>query len=374
MAAQFINTLIPKRKNQIFFSSTSIFKDNVSAVLDEFLKHDISKHFRIVLDGNGLEEYKGNNIEHVKHKSIKSIWRFLRSKYIIYDNGVYGSRSVKNQISVNIWHGMGLKKIGYYCMERKKKYKQTATYVIAYSSYFKSTMSHAFGVPLENVIITGDPRNDYFFTDSNSLKMIGINKSNYNGVICWMPTYRISCIAESAYDGADYEYGIPLINSENINILDDCLCERGIILIIKYHSLQNISLPNKQLKNIKFLTSEEVMQSKEPLYCLLSHCDALITDYSSVYFNYLLLNRPICFAYDDLELYSSKRGFMFNDIESMMPGFKAKKFEQILEFINDFSLGVDNYKEDRIKANKKYNTYQDSNNSYRILQKIGITD
>lgn len=372
IAVQFINTLIPKRKNQIFFSSTSIFKDNVSAVLDEFLKHDISKHYRIVLDGNGLEEYTGKNIEHVKHKSINSIWRFLRSKYIIYNNGVYGSRSVKNQTSVNIWHGMGLKKIGYYNEKKKWKHIRTATHVIATSPFFISTMSYAFGVPAENVIITGNPRNDYLFNDGNRLKKIGINKNIYNGIICWMPTYRNSSVAEAAYDGAVYEYGIPLINSENINILDDYLCKKSILLIIKYHSLQNVALPKVRLKNIKFLTSEEVMKSKEPLYSLLSQCDALITDYSSVYFDYLLLNRPICFAYDDLELYLSKRGFMFDDIESMMSGFKAKNFEQLLEFINNFSLGIDNYKEDRTKANIKYNTHQNSNNSYNLLKKIGV--
>ncbi len=370
----FLNCIMPKRSKQIYFHSTCVYKDNIAAVLEEFLKHPVSENFSIVLDGDDLGEFQGSNIEHVKHRSLASIWKYMRSKYVIYDNGIYGSRSIRNQISVNTWHGIGLKKIGYYAFPTKTKYAQTATYGIAYSDFFRTTIAHAFGIPQENIIVSGEPRNDYFSIDNNSLEAIGINKSNYRNVIIWMPTYRISKVAKSGDDGAYYEYGIPLLNSNNIKILDNYLCNRKLLLIIKYHSLQDLLLPKIKFENIRFLTSEEVTKSKKPLYTLLSQCDALITDYSSVYLNYLILDRPICFAYDDLELYSSKRGFMFENVESMMPGFKANSFDQLLEFIDQLNLGMDNYRADRQIANKKFNKYNDNKNSYRLLKSIGILD
>lgn len=368
----FANRLIPKKPNQLYFFSTSLYKDNIAAIVEELLRHEISKGFHIILDGRELREYKGSNIEHVCHGSLVSIWRFLRSKYVIYDNGIYGSRSTKRQVSVNTWHGMGLKRIGYYGASSKKTHVQTATHVLAYSPCFRHTMAYAFGVPPDNVMITGEPRNDYLLANNNSLEMFGVPKANYAKIIMWMPTYRVSSRAESRDDGAPYEYGIPMLSSDNIHVLDRYLSERRILLIVKYHSLQNIALPQKQLNSIRFLTSQDVMESEEPLYSLLSQSDALITDYSSVYLNYLLLNRPICFAYDDLELYASKRGFMFPDVESMMPGFKARSFDQLLQFIDHCSLGVDDYKQDRALAAGKYNRHNDNRNSYRLLKELGI--
>jgi CDP-glycerol glycerophosphotransferase (TagB/SpsB family) len=65
---------------------------------------------------------------------------------------------------------------------------------------------------------------------------------------------------------------------------------------------------------------------------------------------------------------------MFENVESMMPGFKANSFDQLLEFIDQLNLGMDNYRADRQIANKKFNKYNDNKNSYRLLKSIGILD
>ncbi|MGI6632424.1 MAG: CDP-glycerol glycerophosphotransferase family protein [Bacillota bacterium] len=368
-----LNAIIPKVERQIFFSSAWPFKDNVAAVFEEFLRHDTAQDYRIILDGSGLADYEAANIEHVKHKSLLSIWRFLRSKYVMYDVGLYGSWMTRDQISVNLWHGMPIKKFGYYSESVGDK-RPTATYVISSSPFFVPILARAFGVPAQNVLVTGEPRNDYFFSGKDVLKKTGINKSDYKMVVMWMPTYRTSRIAEQGDDGAAYEFGIPLLTEKNIKVLDEHLRSLGILLIVKYHSLQDVNMPDIELSNVKTWTSEHITKTGEPLYSLLAQCDALITDYSSVSIDYSVLDRPMCFAYDDMQLYASKRGFIYENAESMMPGFRATTFDDLLQFLVQLSVGVDDYREARAAANREHNSYLDGGNSHRVLKQLGLLD
>lgn len=371
-AIYYFNVFIPKRKNQIFFSSSFEYEDNIAALVSELLKHDGSKKYQIILDGKGLTRFKEENICHVKHKSLKSIVCFLRSRYVIYDNGIYGSKKTKNQTSVNIWHGMPIKKIGNYIEGKEGSYIDTATNVIATSEFYRNIMGYAFGIKSRDVLITNEPRNDFLFDKSDNLYTIGIDNLSYNNQIIWMATYRTSKLANTGNDSHSYEYGVPLLNKNNILVLNSFLAKKKTLLVIKHHSLQNLPIVEDEIKNIRFVTSEDIMKSNEPLYALLPKFDALITDYSSVFINYLILNKPICFAYDDFNVYSNKRGFLFDDLESMMPGFKANNFNQLIEFIDQLSLGIDNFQSERIIANEKFNAYDDDKNSYRLLKQIGI--
>ena len=105
------NVLIPKR-NIIYLFSTMAYKDNIQAVLEEIINSNINNNYTIVCDGPGFDLYKGKNIIHVKHLTLYSLYMFLRSKFIIYDIGIYGQiKGGKNQVLINTWHGTSLKKI-----------------------------------------------------------------------------------------------------------------------------------------------------------------------------------------------------------------------------------------------------------------------
>ncbi len=365
-----LNRLIPKRKNQIFFKATPVYKDNIAAVVDELLKNDTEGKYIIVLDGKGLSDYSGKDIYHVRHGSICSFWSFLRSRYVIYDNGIFGSRRVDNQISVNIWHGMPLKKIGNYI--EGNNYQDTATYILASSQYFKNFMAFAFGVNENNVLVLSEPRNDYLFRYDKALLKLGINKESYGKTVIWMATYRTSKIADTGNDSTDNEYGVPLLNRKNIINLNNFLRKKNILLVIKHHSLQDIPDFEENFSNIKFITSMDIAKTKEPLYSILAEFDALITDYSSVYLNYLILNKPICFAYDDLQVYSNTRGFIVEDVSAILPGFKANTFKSLIIFFIQLLDSVDPYESERIVMNEVLNVTHDNRNSFRLLKTIGI--
>lgn len=369
-----LDCIIPKDNTRVYFLSSFMYPDNIEAVAREFLRHDDVKKYTIYFDSIKGEIKSSKNIITVSHMSVKGIWAFLRSKYVFCDVGIYGiDRPVKDQIVINTWHGTSLKKIGYYLEPKKKRFRAKATYVVGYSPFFKEVLSNAFGVSKDNVIVSGEPRNDFMFDNNiKILEQLNVERSDYDKIIIWMPTYRHNTVTK-AVEGANYDFGIPLLNKKNIDELNECCRDRNILLMIKWHGMQIVDdIKNREFSHIRFITSEDIQATGMPLYYLVACCDALITDYSSIYVNYLVLNRPICFAYDDMKQYIEKRGFMFEDVRSIMPGVHAESFDKIVEFISEFSRGRDEYQEERIRVNKILNSYSDNKNSYRLLKGIGL--
>lgn len=370
---KFLNLLIPKNSKIIYLRSRYEYRDNIHSVLDEFLKHPSSNKYKIICDGFAFDKYVSRKIRNPKRKIIL-LYYFLRARFVIFDTGLYGQpQPIKRQILVNTWHGVSLKKIGYHIDGyNKNSKKRLATYLTVYSEYFVENMSIAFGVPREDILVTGEPRNDQFFHKKNgiALKSLGFEKNNFEKTIIWMPTYRKHRLTKEA-DGNVYNYGIPFISE--IETLNQILTKNSILLIVKLHGLEE-TIQSSDLSNIKYIDSIKLGNADTTVNELLVDCDALITDYSSVYINYLLLNKPICFAYDDMDEYVKKRGFMFNDVNSMMPGLHANNYNQLIEFINDVALGIDSYQDERKRVNSFLNKYSDGMNSLRLLQFLGLVD
>ena len=137
--------------------------------------------------------------------------------------------------------------------------------------------------------------------------------------------------------------------------------------MIKFHPMQDIGNNNfSHLKNIRFYSNNE-FSKKFDLYELLKQTDALITDYSSVFYDYLLLDKPIGFTEDDQQQYTGNRGFAVDNPNDFKPGMRICAKEDLVKFITDVALDIDDYKEKRKKINHLSNQYQDGKNCERTL-------
>ena len=106
----------------------------------------------------------------------------------------------------------------------------------------------------------------------------------------------------------------------------------------------------------------------EQLYPLLGSTDALITDYSSVWLDYEILNKPIFFAMDDYEEYKSSRGLLFEDFINISPYPVIKSYKQFITFLEKY---------EDIDLNKrlfidKYNKYKDNKSCERIIEYLKL--
>jgi CDP-glycerol glycerophosphotransferase (TagB/SpsB family) len=106
------------------------------------------------------------------------------------------------------------------------------------------------------------------------------------------------------------------------------------------------------------------------LYQLIAETDALITDYSSVAFDYLLLDRPIGYTLDDFDEYTP--GFVVENPLDYMPGKKIWSTEDFLEFMSDMANGNDIFADQREKLRNYIHTYQDNRNSARLLDILDL--
>ena len=189
-------------------------------------------------------------------------------------------------------------------------------------------------------------------------------------MICYLKKSYLSQIKVNYTTGNS----IPIFTTrKKLESLENFLEERNIYLIIKLHPMQNFnSIDRSCYRNIEIWSEDDINDRNINLYRLLGSSDALITDYSSVYFDYLLLDKPIGFTVDDIELYSKDRGFIFNNPEEYMPGKKIHNENEFYEFINNLCINKDEYVKEREKINDLANYYKDGGNCRRILNIVGI--
>lgn len=352
-----LNKYTPKQ-NKIVIYSDSILIDNSEAMF-RYLNNN--SNYKIVCLADKTLKYKlRDNVSIKKTSYIRAIYELLTCKVMI-DSFYHAIQIVpsKNQFFVQCWHGSPLKSLASSSTVKKKQPDKYSCYFCA-SDLFKDHLLTAFGTESKRIITMGNPRNDDLFMFRN-------HKSEYINVF-WMPTYR------TGLGHIDSSVDLPILNSDNVGVLNSFLDERKIRLYIKphRHQMKNFKdiLGDTKTSNIRLISENYLNRKNLTVYQLLGQMDALLTDYSSVYFDYLLLNRPIGFVIDDFEEYKKNRGFAFDDPLSLMPGAKIYTFDDLLKFFDDLSNGADDYSDERKKINDLCNYYKDDNNCKRCFELI----
>ena len=167
-----------------------------------------------------------------------------------------------------------------------------------------------------------------------------------------------------------FELGIPIIyNIENLRVLNNLLNELNILLVLKPHPAQDLSvIKTEKLSNFILLTNQDLKNENINLYEFLGQTDALITDYSSVYYDYLLTNKPIAITTDDFDEYKSTFDFAFDNIFDVIKGEYINNFDELKSFINNVANENDIAKHERENIKKILHKFQDENSSSRVYE------
>lgn len=365
--AKLIDYVVPKKKNGIIFYSYPDFSDNCRAMYDELVRHGRDKDYYITWVVRDINKYrkKYDGIRFVKHRSIGSLWAFCRSHYIIRTHSFWGNKYIPGrQVMVVAWHGMLLK--GYHYSEKGVYPRNGHDHFCVTSPLFRRLFSDMMNADEDRFDITGFPRNDYLFEPAFDLKS-KMNIDRYEKVIIWMPTFR--SYGKGSLDGVSSPSGLPTLEIGDLDILNTELNKKNYLLLIKLHPWAKECVGEIKYTNIKEVSLDDIPEPYT-LYHLLAQTDALISDYSSVYGDYLLTDKPIGFAFNDLEEYQKNRYIPLSPIEDYMPGMKIRNKDDLIEFFN--SLNEDKYKDDRKKMRDLFFTDQDGHSSERFLKAIGI--
>ncbi|MGN0509990.1 MAG: CDP-glycerol glycerophosphotransferase family protein [Lachnospiraceae bacterium] len=271
------------------------------------------------------------------------------------------------RIVVNLWHGIPLKKIAlleehastFQKLYFKRIFSNKYSYVLTTSTHLVPVMAESLGVEKEMVKVWGQPRNDVVMRGKKKEALetlLDIEEKNAKWIL-YAPTYR-DHTATRLFPFEDYEK----------EELEKFLQEKKIHICIRMHLEETLEKEKYLSKNIHFLNEDVIDDIAQWMGCF----DLLITDYSSIYLDYLLLDKPIIFLPYDKEEYLKDRGMNY-PYDEVTPGAKPNTQQQLILNIENSLFGEDAYRAQRRECNAYFNQVTDPCCAFicqQILQEI----
>ena len=358
-----INKLIKKDEKTIFiYCANDKLIDNSEALFHHLIDNKYNKKYRIICGVGNPAEYAALVTDNVLFiTKSKCVFQYMRSGHVFYSQGKIPIKPTTNQCVINMWHGIPLKRIGKLAnIDNGNEF--FFTYVCASAEMFRPIMAQAFGCPEENVCICGEQKQDRLFERKEN--------RNYKYIV-WTPTFRQS--AYLGYEDSTVSTLLPPLTDDEWEELNVVLLRNNVKMLVKLHPMQNLSGFDYEIKShLQVMSDRYFREQGRNLYSELAQSDALISDFSSVYLEYLVINRPICFAMSDMSEYSETRGFVFDNPKDYMPGHFAETKEQLFSFIKDIANGRDPYREKRESVRERVHQYKDDKNCERVLEISGV--
>ncbi len=306
------------------------YDDSPKVIYEKMLNDDRFKEYKIVWaiqDPNSIEIPGRATV--VKADSFKYFVTALRAKVWITNSSIERGLNFKKKKTVcfNTWHGTAIKTMGIDIKEDNKSFKSRvlvrADVMLAQSSYDIKVFSRCFQLPESVLKLSGLPRNDCLATYSQNQadkirESLGISKEKT--ILLYAPTFR-------EYS-RDTQKNIVLDIPINLQLWQESLGERFVVLFRAHYEVA------KHMRVDDYPLFIDV-SSYPNLNELMIVSDALISDYSSVFFDYSVMHKPMyCFAYD-FDEYTSKRG-MYIDLKDELPCTIHQNEEGLIEDLLNF--------------------------------------
>jgi len=364
------------------------FYDNSRALFEYMLENGYNEKYKLVWMVLDPEKYKE---KYKKYKNVFFIsysWSIIDdvekrdryyhalclSKWIFFTDAYGFAREAReDQIRVQLWHGCGYK----YRINRLTSCSGRFEYFNVISKLYSVLFKEVFKMDEKQMIVAGYPKGDWLFQKPLFDYKKALNIPSAKKYIFWLPTFRttfVDSLSElNEYDGFT-QTGLPIVATQkDLSKSNDLLKELDVELVIKIHPFQDKrKIKCSNYSNIILLDNKDLYNNDIMINQLLTYADALISDYSSVTTEFLMLDRPIAFTVDDLEEYTSNRGFMFDNIHDWLPGREIQNINEFFDFIKMIAENNDYDAEKRRELNKKMLDFNDGNSSKRLIEILGI--
>jgi len=280
-----------------------------------------------------LEQLVNEGYDAIYTDSAKGYWLMASAAVVVNNKSSlndYSRYLVRGAKLVNLFHGIPLKKIGLSqpqaankseFSKRRNRARVAKRYndyqfLCATSEFVAGLFSESFGKNIAELPIVGEPRNDYLLLHSGNRehisKLLGRQPEPHEKVVCYMPTWRDYGCWDSGLDFTE---------------LAEFLEQEQLVFVLRPHP------SDKQWSNVGMLSDRIVVDNAglvEDAYDLLIGTDILISDYSSVFFEFLILRKPVINYLPDVDKYQTKRQFMY-DLNEVSPVESIYTFIELLE-------------------------------------------
>ena len=360
-------------KNIILMESVPDFSDNTKAVYDEFIKRGINKKYKIVwvVNPSFKIDKKDKNVKFLRYvqdkRNIKlSYYNLVAKCKICCNHFLVGEK--ERQFSIYLSHGTAIKSV--------RNYYNVPTDIdccLVAGEGVKELMSYEFNYDINKMVALGFPRNDVL---SKNLKLPkGLFEKNYEKVIVWYPTFRQHKCGGGMTASRN---ALPIINDVNkAKQLNELAKQKNVLIVLKPHFAQDVSyVKDLSLSNIRFIDDSFFVKNNISSYEFVGGCDALISDYSSIYYDYTLCDKPIAFIWEDIEEYKQKPGLVENYEYLTQGAEKIYTIKELKGFVERVANGEDVLKKERRFIRDLSNFSNDGENAKRvadyILEKINV--
>ena len=339
-----LSYIIPKNKKIWIFGAWfgEKYADNPKAMFEYVSSKKNVKAYWITNNKEIYRQLKKNAIKCYMKFSFIGILKQIRAKYVFICTGYNDVNQyfISNSYIIDFFHGVPLKHIGFddeitkggssaidnlSKIQYKHKFYRKHFY-ISTSEAVTKTFKTAFRANDNQIIEIGQPRNDIFYIETeNPIKNLVHNKK----IILYLPTHR----KEGKID-------IDCEKIFNLKMVNEFCNNNNCVFVIKKHFYHR---NDRKISNV-YENIIDITGSNYDTQLLMKYSSLLITDYSSCYVDYLLLNRPIIFYKYDFEDYLMNDRDMYYNYDEITPGLKCSNFEDMMKEIKDyFENGIDNY-------------------------------
>jgi CDP-glycerol glycerophosphotransferase (TagB/SpsB family) len=314
--------------------------------------------------------------------TLKGLRAMLRGKVLIISYNLFSDLPLsvlfsRKKTVVNVWHGIPIKginisdsewsnkQIDFYMSREAKRYDLFPSS----SKFTKLIYAGTFGVPYYKIPITGSPRDDHLFNaiinekkKKKIFSLLAVPNAENKTIILYAPTKR--------------EQGSPKFfpfKDANIGELNKFLIEKNVILLLRPHSGNSIisdygvsELGLFEKYEAFYILNDELVPNVNDI---LSDIDILVTDYSGIFYDFLLIGKPIIFIPYDIEEYSLRTGFLL-DYNNITPGPKIHSQKEFVHIINQYITDPYKDNEKRLFIKNLFHKYFDGKACERIYDEI----
>lgn len=368
----YIFNKLPFKKNWIVFES---FMGRNYSGQPKYIYQYLQEHYGDKYKYIWVTDRKGIKIDgkHTKCKrwSLRYCYYLNRSKYWVFNmRQPLSIPRREGTILLETWHGTPLKRLAFdledtYSTVPSYKtdfYKQTRgwDYLLSDNPFSTEKFQKCFLVDKENILEYGYPANDPMYAPdieeraANIKKKLGIDPNKK--VIMYAPTWRDDNVIEKGQYGFELDLDINRMKKE---FGDE------YVLLLRLHYLVVDRFDMKQFGDfaVDVCNYDDVTE----LYLI---SDMLITDYSSVFFDYGNLKRPVLFYMYDLEKYRDVLHGFYLDIDKDLPGPIYRTNDEVIDAIKNIDKIQEEYKDRYEEFYNRFCQVDDGHASQRVVEKV----
>lgn len=329
-----LTKIVPRKKDRILFfkENGEHPTENMQALIDRMYERGMDKEFEIKQRYRNIFGSKQNPFHW-----LGDLWAIARARYIFVDDytPVFNFIDPGEGVTLTqIWHaGVGFKSVGYARFGMKGSpdpygsSHRRYTYALIGNQYLRDIYSEVFGIEKSALLATGMPRLDHFLDEDTNRAYTAEMQERYpwakeGRVIVFAPTFRGTGQKQAHYP---YERFFDMDK-----LYEMCVKTNSYFVFEMHHFIRKRPDIPEQYQDRIFDLSDESLNK------LFFICDVLVTDYSSCFYDFILLKKPVIFYTPDKQQYSLTRGVQ-RPVDEMAPGRVCDTFEEFMDVLENNS-------------------------------------